>query len=157
MPTAKGTITQFYQYKDGRGGGKKAPAKIVLDVGGDQTEEFKSWSIVQGVEIGQVVEITYETQVANGYTNHNIMEIKHMSEAGYSPKGGGGTGNDRNVSIEKQVCLKVAGEVACAVIAASGGKGITPEGIEDTLQRIYQASFNLLTYGTTDKDIFADE
>lgn len=154
MATARGTVTGFYQYKAQGPGGKKAPAKVTVDHGNGESAEYKSWSAVD-VEIGQEVEITYETTQSGGYVNNMIMGIKSLGAAPASSKGGGGGGNsNQQGSIESSVAYKGAVEITTALIASGGVK---PAGIEASLNEWYQKSINLIQHGTSEYNPFEDE
>jgi len=157
MPTVRGVISAFYQFKgEGEGpGGKKAPAKVKID-----NQEYKAWNSLP-FEIGQEVEIEYRCEVKGGYENNMIQNFKVLSGGGPPPgtnTGCGGGGHARTdavgKSIENQVSLKVAGEIVAAGVA----KGVYSKGdIEEALGNAYLWGINLLSYGTTAYDVFADE
>ena len=135
-----GKITTLFKPSDR--GGKKIPAKLVLDNG----TEVKSWEHIPA-EIGQLVEIEYTSETRGQYTNNMLTSVKVQSSP--SPPGGsqGGKGSiDMNASIRSQVCLKAAVELACSF----HGQNLSNDRDvwEGTLEKSYQPCINLLECGT---------
>lgn len=135
-----GTITTLFQPNDR--GGKKMPAKLVLDNG----TEVKSWEHIPA-EIGQLVEIEYTSETRGQYTNNMLTSVKVQSSP--SPPGGSQVGKgsiDTNASIRSQVCLKAAVELTCSFYGQNPSKQW--KDWEAALEMAYQASMSLLERGT---------
>lgn len=150
MPTVVGQVTGYIPAPVGT----KRPAIITVATAAGEAK-FKAWGPV--AEIGQQVEIDYYEKVAStpGYPPDKVCNAITVTAPaapgsaapttqGSAPTGGGY--QNRDGSIEKQVCLKEAGNIIVALITA---KLIKPEEIGKWRDSLYQGGIGLLTHGTS--------
>lgn len=140
MPTHTGTVSKLYQPSER--GGKKSPAKLVLDDG----QEFKSWERINA-EIGQEVEVEYDEVIQGQYRNLMIKSIKQLSSNAGSASGGGS--HNPSPHITNQTVLKAATEMVIAYMTINPGESGDWSDWECTLETAYQAMQTLVNYGVT--------